>query len=167
MSDWPLLSTVTFLPLVGALMILLVKGDDALARRNIHNVALWTTIVTFLISLLIWNQFDNSDPGFQMQEKADWIGTTIAYRMGVDGISMLFVILTTALMPAAIYASRHSINTRVKEYMIAFLVLETMMIGVFCALDLVLFYLFFRGGPDPDVYHHRCLGRAEPGLCQL
>ena len=149
MSEWPLLSTVVFLPLVGALMILLVKGDSELSRRNINNVALWTTIVTFLISLLIWNQFDESNPGFQMQEKADWLSASISYRMGVDGISMLFVILTTALMPAAIFASRNSINKRVKEYMIAFLVLETMMIGVFCALDLVLFYVFFEAGLIP------------------
>nr|WP_321525466.1 NADH-quinone oxidoreductase subunit M [uncultured Cohaesibacter sp.] len=149
MSDWPLLSTVVFLPLVGALMILLVKGDTAIARRNITNVALWTTVVTFLISLLVLSQFDADNPGFQMQEKADWLGASIAYRMGVDGISILFVILTTALMPAAIYASRNSITKRVKEYMIAFLVLETMMIGVFCALDLVLFYLFFEAGLIP------------------
>ena len=149
MSDWPLLSTVVFLPLVGALMILLVKGDTAIARRNITNVALWTTVVTFLISLLILSQFDASNAGFQMQEKADWLGASISYRMGVDGISILFVILTTALMPAAIYASRTSIQKRVKEYMIAFLVLETMMIGVFCALDLVLFYLFFEAGLIP------------------
>ena len=149
MSDWPLLSTVVFLPLVGAMMILLVKGDTAIARRNITNVALWTTVVTFLISLLILSQFDASNAGFQMQETADWLGGSIAYRMGVDGISILFVILTTALMPAAIYASRNSIQKRVKEYMIAFLVLETMMIGVFCALDLVLFYLFFEAGLIP------------------
>nr|WP_321456900.1 NADH-quinone oxidoreductase subunit M [uncultured Cohaesibacter sp.] len=149
MSDWPLLSTVVFLPLVGALMILLVKGDSAIARRNITNVALWTTVVTFLISLLVLSQFDASNPGFQMQETADWLGASISYRMGVDGISILFVILTTALMPAAIYASRNSIQKRVKEYMIAFLVLETMMIGVFCALDLLLFYLFFEAGLIP------------------
>ena len=149
MSEWPLLSTVAFLPLVGAVLILLVKGDSDISRRNINNVALWTTIVTFLISLLIWNQFDAANSGFQMQEKANWLGGNIDYRMGVDGISMLFVILTTALMPAAIYASRDSITKRVKEYMIAFLVLETMMIGVFCALDMVLFYLFFEAGLIP------------------
>ncbi|MCV6547953.1 MAG: NADH-quinone oxidoreductase subunit M [Cohaesibacter sp.] len=149
MSDWPLLSTVAFLPLVGAFLILLVKGDDDISRRNINNVALWTTIVTFLISLLIWNQFDPSTAGFQMQEEAAWLSSSVSYRMGVDGISMLFVILTTALMPAAIYAGRDSVTKRVKEYMIAFLVLETMMIGVFCALDLVLFYLFFEAGLIP------------------
>ena len=82
MSDWPLLSTVVFLPLVGALMILLVKGDNETSRRNINNVALWTTIVTFLISLLIWNQFDTSSAGFQMQEQAEWLGASVAYRNG-------------------------------------------------------------------------------------
>lgn len=149
MNEWPLLSTVTFLPLVGALLILLVRGEGEIERRNINNVALWTTVVTFLISLLIWNQFDPTTSGFQMQEKANWLSATIAYRMGVDGISMLFVILTTALMPAAILASRFAIKERVKEYMIAFLVLETMMIGVFCALDVILFYLFFEAGLIP------------------
>ncbi len=168
MSDWPLLSTVVFLPLVGgALMILLVKGDSELSRRNINNVALWTTIVTFLISLLIWNQFDNSHAGFQMQEKAAWMSSTISYRMGVDGISMLFVILTTALMPAAIFASRNSINMRVKEYMIAFLVLETMMIGVFCALIWCCF-MCSSSRSHSDVYYYWCLGgRQQPCLCEF
>ncbi len=148
MTDWPILSTVTFLPLVGAILILLIRGDDAIAKRNIRNVALWTTTVTFIVSLFIWARFDPSDPGFQMVEKAAWFGP-FTYHMGVDGISMLFVILTTFLMPPCILASWESIDSRVKEYMIAFLVLETLMIGVFTALDLVLFYVFFEGGLIP------------------
>jgi len=149
MSSWPILSTVTFLPLVGALLILLVRGDDDIARRNIRNVALWTTIVTFVVSLFIWIGFDTQVAGFQMVEDAALADGIFNYKMGVDGISMLFVILTTLLMPLCILASWTSIDKRLKEYMIAFLVLETLMIGVFCALDLVLFYIFFEAGLIP------------------
>ncbi|MCR4281791.1 MAG: NADH-quinone oxidoreductase subunit M [Bauldia sp.] len=146
---WPILSTVTFLPTFGALLILLIRGDDMTARRNVYYIALWTTAVTFAVSLLIWANFDNANPGFQMVEEAPWLGRAIRYRMGVDGISMLFVILTTFLMPLCILASRLTVDKYFKEYMIAFLVLETLMIGVFTALDLVLFYVFFEGGLIP------------------
>ena len=149
MGDWPLLSIVTFLPLVGAIFIFLIRGEEELVARNARNVALWTTVITFAISLLIWINFDNSTAQFQFVEQGTWIGAGINYHMGVDGISMLFVILTTLLMPLCILASWESITVRVKEYMIAFLVMETLMIGVFCALDLVLFYLFFEGGLIP------------------
>jgi len=149
MVDWPILSTVTFLPLVGAFLILLIRDESESARRNIRNVALLTTVFTFILSLFIWIGFDNSDPAFQMVEKTEWLGSGIAYHMGVDGISMLFVILTTFLMPLCILASWVSVEKRVKEYMIAFLVLETLMIGVFCALDIVLFYVFFEAGLIP------------------
>lgn len=140
----PLLSIVTFLPLVGAAFIFLARGDDAIVARNARSVALWTTTITFVVSLLIWMNFDNTTADFQLVEKAEWIGYGINYHMGVDGISMLFVILTTFLMPFCILASWEAIEHRVKEYMIAFLVMETLMIGVFCALDLVMFYLFFK-----------------------
>jgi len=149
MTDWPILSTVTFLPLVGTFLILLIRDDSEAARRNIRNVALLTTVFTFILSIFIWVGFDNSNPGFQMVEQAEWLGGGVSYHMGVDGISMLFVILTTFLMPISILASWESIQTRVKAYMIAFLILETLMIGVFCALDLVLFYVFFEGGLIP------------------
>ena len=149
MSDWPILSTVTFLPLVGAILVLIIRGDDEVARRNIYHVSLWTTAVTFVLSLFIWANFDNSNPGFQMVEQAPWLSGKIGYKMGVDGISMLFVILTTFLMPLCIVASKLTVKKYFKEYMIAFLVLETLMIGVFCALDLVLFYVFFEGGLIP------------------
>ena len=149
MADLPILSIVTFLPLVGALMIFLIWEDSEIARRNVRLVALFTTIVTFILSLKIWWDFDNGTSQFQMVEKVDWIGSSIAYHMGVDGISMLFVILTTFLMPFCILASWESIQNRVREYMIAFLILETLMIGVFCALDIVLFYVFFEAGLIP------------------
>ena len=145
MTEWPILSTVTFLPLVGAFLILLIRDEGDSARRNIRNVALLTTVFTFLLSLFIWAGFDNSNPGFQMVEKMGWLDSGISYHMGVDGISMLFVILTTFLMPLCILASWESVEKRVKEYMIAFLILETLMIGVFCALDIMLFYVFFEG----------------------
>ncbi|MDP6269519.1 MAG: NADH-quinone oxidoreductase subunit M, partial [Alphaproteobacteria bacterium] len=112
-------------------------------------VALWTTLITFVVSLLLWTGFDNSTAAFQFVEKKAWISEGIAYHLGVDGISMLFVILTTFLMPLCILASWRAIDTRVKEYMVAFLVLETTMVGVFCALDFVVFYLFFEGGLIP------------------
>ncbi|SMC58919.1 NADH dehydrogenase subunit M [Fulvimarina manganoxydans] len=149
MTDWPILSTITFLPLVGALLILFIQDDNELARKNIRNVALLTTVFTFVISLWIWADFDQEATGFQFVEQAEWLGTGITYHMGVDGISMLFVILTTFLMPICILASFESVTNRVKEYMIAFLVLETLVIGVFCALDLILFYIFFEGGLIP------------------
>ncbi|MCK5932322.1 MAG: NADH-quinone oxidoreductase subunit M [Fulvimarina manganoxydans] len=149
MTDWPILSTITFLPLVGALLILFIQDDNELARKNIRNVALLTTVFTFVISLWIWADFDQTASGFQFVEQAEWLGTGITYHMGVDGISMLFVILTTFLMPICILASFESVTNRVKEYMIAFLVLETLVIGVFCALDLILFYIFFEGGLIP------------------
>ncbi|QDB99927.1 NADH-quinone oxidoreductase subunit M [Mesorhizobium sp. 8] len=149
MTDWPILSTVTFLPLVGVLLILFVRDESENARRNIRMIALWTTIITFVISIFIWTGFDNSQAGFQFVEKRGWLDSGISYHMGVDGISMLFVILTTFLMPLCILASWESIQKRVKAYMIAFLVLETLMIGVFCALDIVLFYVFFEAGLIP------------------
>ncbi|KAB2762208.1 NADH-quinone oxidoreductase subunit M [Brucella anthropi] len=149
MTDWPILSTVTFLPLVGALLILLIKDDSEASRRNIRNVALLTTIFVFILSLVIWAGFDNSNPGFQMVEQIDWMGGGISYHMGVDGISVLFVVLSAFLMPFCILASWISVEKRVKEYMIAFLILETLMIGVFCALDLFLFYVFFEASLIP------------------
>jgi NADH-quinone oxidoreductase subunit M len=149
MTDWPILSTVTFLPLVGVALLLLTRGDTALGRRNILNVSLLTTVFTFVVSLFIWINFDNSNTGFQMVEKHAWLGTGISYHVGVDGISMLFVILTTLLMPFCILASWNSVEKRLKEYMIAFLVLETLMIGVFVSLDIVLFYVFFEAGLIP------------------
>ncbi|RUU21958.1 NADH-quinone oxidoreductase subunit M [Mesorhizobium sp. M7A.T.Ca.TU.009.01.3.2] len=149
MTAWPILSLVTFLPLVGVLLILFINDDSENARRNIRAIALLTTTFTFIISLFIWTGFDNSQSGFQFVEKVAWLDSGISYHMGVDGISMLFVILTTFLMPLCILASWESIEKRVKAYMIAFLLLETLMIGVFCALDIVLFYVFFEAGLIP------------------
>jgi len=143
-----LLSIITFLPLVAAtILALFMRGDDAAARQGAKWLALFTTSATFVISLFILFRFDPSNTGFQFVEERGWI-IGLSYKMGVDGISILFVMLTTFLMPITIY-SCWNVETRVKEYMIAFLVLETLMLGVFCALDLVLFYLFFEAGLIP------------------
>jgi NADH-quinone oxidoreductase subunit M len=143
-----LLSLITFLPLIGAVVLLLfLRGEDAMALQNAKLLAFFTTVATFVLSLVVLVGFDPADTGFQFVEERPWIGG-LTYKMGVDGISVLFVLLTTFLMPLCIAASWH-VTARVREYMVAFLVLETLMLGVFCALDLVLFYIFFEGGLIP------------------
>ncbi|MDE0346445.1 MAG: proton-conducting transporter membrane subunit, partial [Boseongicola sp.] len=143
-----LLSIITFVPLIGAaILALFLRGDDAPARRNAKYVALAATCTSLLASLILIAAFDPSETGFQFVEEGKWI-LGLTYKMGVDGLSVLFVMLTTFLMPITILAC-WDVTHRVKEYMIAFLVLETLMLGVFCALDLVLFYLFFEGGLIP------------------
>ena len=143
-----LLSLTTFIPLLGAaILALFLRGDDEAARRNAKWVAMATTGATFIVSLFILFGFDKANVGFQMVEERPWL-LGMNYKMGVDGISVLFVMLTTFLMPLVI-ASCWNVSTRVKEYMIAFLLLETQMLGVFMALDLVLFYLFFEAGLIP------------------
>ena len=149
MLDWPILSTITYLPLLGALFILLIPGEDETVGRNARAVALWTTVATFILSIVMLFEFDGIRTDLQFYEQASWLGGNIDYVMGVDGISVLFIILTTSLMPLCILASWESIKIRVREYMVAFLVLETLMIGVFCAQDLLLFYLFFEAGLIP------------------
>ncbi|WP_156850891.1 NADH-quinone oxidoreductase subunit M [Bartonella refiksaydamii] len=149
MIDWPILSTVTFLPLVGVLLILFIKDDSEAARHNIRNVAFFTTVFVFIISLIIWAGFDNTNPNFQMIEKFNWLGSGIHYHMGIDGISVLFVVLSAFLLPFCVLASWENIKDRLKAYMIAFLLLEVAIIGVFCALDAMLFYVFFEGSLIP------------------
>ena len=143
-----LLSIVTFIPALAALILaVFLRGDDEAAQRNAKWLALIATSATFLISLFILFGFDRFDTGFQFVDQADWL-LGLQYKMGVDGISLLFVMLTTFMMPLVIAAS-WDVKLRVKEYMIAFLLLETLMLGVFMALDLVLFYLFFEAGLIP------------------
>ena len=148
MTSWPILSILLILPLVGALFIALLP-EDAAGVRNARWMALWTTAITFIVSLILIWRFDPASADFQFVEKRPWLGGAITYAMGVDGISLPFVILTTALMPISILASWTAIQFRVRDYMVAFLILETLMVGTFCALDLVLFYLFFEGGLIP------------------
>ena len=145
MNNFPILSLLTFLPLIGGIFILSIRGDDKVVSRNARQVALWTSLINFLLSLFIWFNFDPTTSDFQFVEFANWMpDLNINYKMGIDGISMLFVLLTTLLTPLCILASWKNIQVRVKEYMIAFLVLETFMIGMFCALDLLVFYIFFE-----------------------
>ena len=149
MFGFGILTGLILLPLIGAAFILILRGEDEATLRNARWAALWTTLITFVLSLFSWAQFDPASASFQLVESKSWMTNTILYKLGVDGISMPFVLLTTFLMPFCILASWETITTRVKEYLIAFLVLETMMIGVFCALDLVFFYLFFEAGLIP------------------
>ena len=145
MSNLPILSLLIFLPLAGAGFILTIRGDDEVGKRNARNMALWTSLVTFVLSLYLWFMFDPSTAAFQFEENIKWMPAyNISYHLGVDGISVLFVLLTTLLTPICILASWNSIKDRVKEYMIAFLILETMMIGMFAALDIMIFYIFFE-----------------------
>jgi NADH-quinone oxidoreductase subunit M len=148
MTSWPILSVIVFLPVVGALFIAFLRDDEA-GVQNARWVALWTTLITLAISLILLWRFDYSSADFQFVEKRPWLGGAISYSLGVDGISLPFVILTTALMPITILATWTAIQRLVRECMIAFLILETLMVGTFCALDLVLFYLFFEGGLIP------------------
>jgi NADH-quinone oxidoreductase subunit M len=145
MESFPILSLTAFLPLVGVLFILLVRGDEETVARNARWAALWTSLATFVISLLLWINFDPTTAEFQFVEKVDWLPAfNISYHMGIDGISLFFVILSTFLTPICLLASWKAVTVRVKEYMIAFLVLETFMVGTFAALDFVLFYIFFE-----------------------
>ena len=144
-AGFPLLSLVTFLPLAGAFIILMVRGDEETVARNARWTALWTSLITFALSLLLWTRFHQSSAEFQFVERAEWLPDFgVAYHMGVDGISVLFVLLSTLLTPLCILASWDSVKMRVREYMVAFLVLESMMVGMFCALDFVVFYIFFE-----------------------
>ena len=146
MLQFPILSLITFLPLVGALAILMIRGDARVVARNARATALWVSLIVFALSLLLWIEFDRGTAAFQFVEKAAWIPSFgVSYHMGVDGISVFFVLLSTFLTPICVLASWDAIKERVREYMIAFLVLETLMVGMFCALDFVLFYVFFEG----------------------
>jgi NADH-quinone oxidoreductase subunit M len=146
MAHLPLLSITTFLPLVGALAILLLRGGEEETARIARWIALWISLATFAVSVEVWAAFDPGRADFQLIEKADWLPDfNIGYRMGIDGISLFFVLLSTFLTPICVVSSWLAVTRRVREYMIAFLVLETLMVGMFCALDLIVFYMFFEG----------------------
>ncbi|HUA78303.1 MAG TPA: NADH-quinone oxidoreductase subunit M, partial [Acetobacteraceae bacterium] len=145
-AGFPILSLVTFLPLVGGAVIMSIRGDEEVVASNARWTALWTSLIVFGLSLVLWADFNPGDPGFQFVESASWMPEYgLGYKMGVDGISVLFVLLSTALTPICILASWEVIKRQVREYMLAFLILETMMVGTFCALDFVVFYMFFEG----------------------
>jgi NADH-quinone oxidoreductase subunit M len=145
MSNLPLLSLVTFLPLIGGLFIMVLRGEDKAVADNARWIALWTSLIVFLLSLLLWTGFNPSTADFQFVEQHEWMPSLhIGYHLGIDGISLFFVLLSTLLTPICVLASWEAVHVRVKEYMIAFLVLETMMVGMFASLDLILFYVFFE-----------------------
>ncbi len=145
-AGFPVLSLITWLPLVGCGVIMTVRGDEATVASNARWIALWTSLIVFAVSLVLWFEWNPHDAGFQFVESMPWLPDYgVGYKMGVDGISVLFVLLSTLLTPICILASWESITRYVREYMIAFLILETMMVGMFCALDFVVFYIFFEG----------------------
>jgi len=144
-AGFPLLSLLTWLPLVGCAVILAVRGDEETVASNARWTALWTSLIVFALSLLLLVRFDKADPGFQFVENFAWLPEYgVNYRMGVDGISVLFVLLSTALTPLCILASWEAIEKNVREFMLSFLILETTMVGMFAALDFVVFYMFFE-----------------------
>jgi NADH-quinone oxidoreductase subunit M len=145
-AGFPLLSLITWLPLVGCVVIMCVRGDEETVASNARWTALWTSLIVFGLSLLLWAKFDFAEPGFQFVENVPWLPEYgVGYEMGVDGISVLFVLLSTLLTPICILAAWEAIHTSVREFMLAFLILETMMVGMFCAMDFVVFYMFFEG----------------------
>src|SRR6202041_1600616 len=123
MTTWPILSVVTFLPVVGAFLIYIVRGDDEAAKGNARWIALWTTLITFAVSLILVWRFDPAQPDFQFVEKASWLANGITYHMGVDGISLPFVVQTPALLPVCFVGSWKYVKLRVRESMMAFLLL--------------------------------------------
>lgn len=149
MFGFGILTGLLVLPLVGAAFILAQRGDEASVNSNARWAALIATVATFILALVAWGRFDPANPGFQMVETHAWVSDIIKFKLGVDGFSFPFVVLTAFLMPFCILASWTSVEKRVREYMVAFLILETLMIGVFVALDLVLFYLLFEAGLIP------------------
>jgi len=145
--DFPILSSIIFLPLLGSIFIFLSKSQDN--NQSAIYVSLFTSIANFIIALFLWYSFDNSYIGFQFLEEKNWISGFIKFKLGIDGISILFIVLTTFIIPLCIISCVNSVKERVKEFLIAILILETFMIGVFCSLDLVIFYLFFEAGLIP------------------
>ena len=149
-NSWPILSIITFLPLCGAFFTFFISNNDDVNKntnvsQNIKFVALWTSLMTFVISLLILINFDYELEGYQFEEKTNWLPSFgIFYHLGVDGLSLPFILLTTFLIPICILCSWNSIQHRIKEYMISFLILETFIIGMFCSLDLIVFYIFYE-----------------------
>ena len=145
-AGFPILSLITWLPLVGCLIMMMVRGDEATVASNARWTALWTSLLVFVLSLVLWVKFDATESGFQFNEHVAWMPEyKVGYSMGVDGISVLFVLLSTLLTPICILASWESVHARVREFMMSFLILETMMVGMFAATDFVVFYMFFEG----------------------
>ena len=146
---FPLLSSLILLPLLGSLFIFFIKEKTTKNYQSIKYVALFVSFSNFVISLYLWYLFDNSISDFQFVEEKVWIKDFINYKVGVDGISILFIILTTFIVPLCVVSINSNIKSRLKEFLIAVLIMESFMMGVFCSLDLIIFYLFFEGGLIP------------------
>ena len=147
--NFPILSAIIFIPLIGALFIFITRGPQKNVEKNSKNVAIFSSLTNFLLALFLWYSFDSSTSNFQFVEEKYWMGGFINFKLGIDGISILFILLTTFIAPICIFSGIHSIKFKIKEFFIAILVMETLMLGVFCSLDLVIFYLFFEGGLIP------------------
>ena len=147
--NFPILSAIIFIPLIGALFILIITGEQKIVEKNSKYVAIFSSLSNFFLSIFLWYSFDTSTSDFQFVEKKNWMEGFINFQLGIDGISILFILLTTFIAPICIFSGIHSIKFKIKEFLIAILVMETLMLGVFCSLDLVIFYLFFEGGLIP------------------
>ena len=146
--NFPILSSLILLPTIGAVFLFFSKDKDG-NYQAIKYVALFTSTVNFLIAIYLWYQFDPSTPDFQFVEDRIWIEGFVNYKVGIDGISILFIILTTFITPICVISVNNSITYRLRDFLIAILIMESFMIGVFCALDLIVFYLFFEAGLIP------------------
>ena len=147
--NFPILSAIIFIPLIGAFFIFATTGVQKNVEKNSKYVAIFSSLTNFLLSIFLWYSFDTTTADFQFVEKKKWMEGFINFQLGVDGISILFILLTTFIAPVCIFSAIHSIKFKIKEFLIAILVMETLMLGVFCSLDLVIFYLFFEGGLIP------------------
>ena len=147
--NFPILSSLILLPSIGALFILLIKNNPKSKHNSAKYVALFTSFANFILSIYLWYLFDNTSSEFQFIESHEWLKGFVNYKVGIDGISILFIILTTLITPLCIISVNRSINNNIKDFLLAILIMETLMIGVFCSLDLVIFYLFFEGGLIP------------------
>ena len=147
--NFPILSAIIFIPLIGALFILVTRGNSKNIEKNSKYVAIFSSLVNFFLSLFLWYSFDTTTSNFQFIEKRNWINGFVNFQLGIDGISILFILLTTFITPICIFSGINSIKFKIKEFLISILVMETLMLGVFCSLDLVIFYLFFEGGLIP------------------
>ena len=147
--NFPILSSITFLPLIGAFFVFLTRSEINQTNKGAIYVSLFTSFVNFFLALFLWYSFDNKTSDFQFIEELTWISGFIKFKFGIDGISILFILLTAFIVPISVISCINSVKTRLKEFLIAILILETFMIGVFCSLDLVIFYLFFEAGLIP------------------
>jgi len=147
--NFPILSAITFIPIIGALFVFLTRSEKDEKNSGAIYISIFTSIVNFFIILFVWYSIDKTTPDFQFIEEYNWISGFIKFKFGIDGISILFILLTAFIIPICIFSCINSVKTRLKEFLIALLVLETFIIGVFCSLDLVIFYLFFEAGLIP------------------